>query len=69
MLNAGAADAEVIPKDPEVFESIVRRMYIRKAGIEEFGETPGCAGCRCISTAINPTPHPKIGTCLQKMNS
>ena len=31
--NAEAADAEVIPKDPEVPESIVRRMYIRKTDI------------------------------------
>ena len=47
--NAEAADAEVIPKGPEAPEAIVRRMYIRKADIEEFGETPGCAGCRCIA--------------------
>ena len=47
MPNPDAAEAEVIPKDPELPESIVRKMYIRKTDIAEFGETPGCIGCRC----------------------
>ena len=47
MPNPDAADAEVIPKDPEVPEAIVRKMYIRKADIVKYGETPRCIGCRC----------------------
>ena len=43
-----AADAEVIPKDPEIPEIVARRMYIRKADIMKYSETPGCVGCRCI---------------------
>ena len=43
-----AADAEVIPKDPEVPESVARRMYVRKADLMQCGETPGCVGCRNI---------------------
>ena len=34
--NPGAADAEVVPKDPEIPKSIARRMYIRKTDIEKF---------------------------------
>ena len=45
--NPDVAEAGVIPKDPEMPESIVRKMYIRKTDIAEFGETPGCIGCRC----------------------
>ena len=47
--NPEAVDAEVIPKDPEMPESIVRKMYIRKADIIKHGETPGCNGCRCVA--------------------
>ena len=47
--NPEAVDAEVIPKDPEMPELIVRKMYIRKAGIIKHGETPGCNGCRCVA--------------------
>ena len=28
-------------------ESIVRKIYIRKTDVAEFGETPGCIRCRC----------------------
>ena len=44
--NPDVADAEVIPKDPEIPEAIVRNMYIRKTDIIKFGETDGCIGCR-----------------------
>ena len=47
MPKPDAAEAEVVPKDPELPESIVRKMYIRKTDITEFRETPGCIGCRC----------------------
>ena len=47
--NADATEAQVIPRDPEVPEAVARRMYFRKADITEFGETPGCLGCRCIA--------------------
>ena len=47
--NAEVAEAEVIPKDPEVPEALARRMYIHKADIVKHGETPGCLGCRCIA--------------------
>ena len=43
-----AAEAEVVPKDPELPESIFRKMYIRKADFVKFGETPGCIGCQCV---------------------
>ena len=49
MPNPEAVDAEIIPKDPEMPESIVRKMYIRKADIVKCGETPGCIGCRCVA--------------------
>ena len=45
--NPDASDAEVIPKDPEIPEAIVRKMYIRKTDIIKHGETPGCIG-RCV---------------------
>ena len=45
--NPEAADAEIITKDPEVSESIVRKMYARKADVVKYVETPGCIGCRC----------------------
>ena len=44
--NPDATEAEVVPGDPEVPESIARRMYIRKADVVRFGETDGCPGCR-----------------------
>ena len=44
--NPYAVEAEVVPKDPEVPDSIARRMYIRKTDIIKFGETDGCIGCR-----------------------
>ena len=44
--NPDAVEAEVVPKDPEVPETIARRMYIRKTDIIKFGETDGCIGCR-----------------------
>ena len=47
MPNTEAVDAEIIPKDPEMPESILHKMYIRKADIIKYGETPGCMGCRC----------------------
>ena len=47
--NPEVVDAEIIPKDPEVLESIVRKMYIRMADIVKYGETPGCIGCRCVA--------------------
>ena len=47
VLNSEAADAEIIPKDPEMPESIVRKMFIRKADIIKYGRTPGFTGCRC----------------------
>ena len=43
--DPGAADAEVVPKDSEPPEPIVRKMYIRRRDILEHGETPGCLGC------------------------
>ena len=46
--NPEAADAEVILNDPEVPESVARRVYIRKADIVKYRETPGCIGCRII---------------------
>ena len=46
--NPEAADAEVIPEDPELPESVAHRMYISKADITKYGETPGCVGCRNI---------------------
>ena len=42
--NPDAIEAEVVPKDPEVPESIARRMYIRKTDVIRFGETDGCPG-------------------------
>ena len=48
MPNPEAVDAEIIPKDPEMPESIVHKMYIRKADIIKYVETPGCIGCRCV---------------------
>ena len=29
-------------------EAVARRMYIRKADVEKYGETPGCISCRNI---------------------
>ena len=46
--NPDVSDAEVIAKDPEIPEVIVRKMYIRKTDIIKYGETPGCIGCRCV---------------------
>ena len=46
--NLEAAEAEVVPRNPEIPESIARRMYIKKTDIEKFGETDGCLGCRNI---------------------
>ena len=43
--NPDATEAEVVQKDPEVPESIARRMYIRKTDVIRFGETDGCPGC------------------------
>ena len=48
MPNPDVADAEVIPKDPQAPEAIVRKMYIRKTDITKYGETHGCIGCRCV---------------------
>ena len=69
--NPEVADAEVIPKDPEVPESIARRMYIRKADIVKYGETPGCLGCRCIALGKPSQSHTfvcreRIGSCLRE---
>ena len=36
--NPEVSDAEVIPKDPEIPEAIVRKMYIRKADIIKYGD-------------------------------
>ena len=44
--NPDAVEAEAVPKDPEVPESIARRMYIRKTDIVKFGETDCCIGRR-----------------------
>ena len=44
--NPDAAEAEVLPEDLEVPESIARRMYIRKTDIIKYGETDGCIGYR-----------------------
>ena len=46
--NPDAAEAEAIPRDPEVPEAVSRRMYIKKSDILKFGETEGCIGCRNI---------------------
>ena len=46
--NPEAADALVIPKDPEIPEAVPRRLYIRNADIMKYGETPGYIGCKCI---------------------
>ena len=46
--NPDVSDAEVIPKDPEIPEAIVRKMKIRKTDITKYGETPGCISCRCV---------------------
>ena len=45
--NPDAAEAEVVPKDPEIPESIARRMYIRKADIDVW-RNRWCLGCRNI---------------------
>ena len=42
--NPDAVEAEVVPRDPEVPESIARQMYIRKTDIIKFGEADGCIG-------------------------
>ena len=57
MPNPDAAEADVVPKDPELPESIVRKMYIRKTDITEFGETPGVldADVPCWASHFNPT--------------
>ena len=65
--NAGAAEAEVITKDPEVPEAIVRRMYIRKVVIEKYGETPGCAGCRRIALGKPLQSHTAV--CRERIES
>ena len=44
--NPDAAEAEVVHKDPEIPESIARRMYIRKTDIIKYDKTDGCIGCR-----------------------
>ena len=36
-----ASDAKIIPRNPEIPEATVRNMYIRKADIMKYGETPG----------------------------
>ena len=61
----------MIPKDPEVPEAVARRMYIRKADITEFGETPGCLGCRCIALGQPLQSHTaacrdRIESCLRE---
>ena len=43
--DPGAADGDVVPKDAEPPEPIIRKMYIRKRDVLEYGETPGCLGC------------------------
>ena len=50
--NPDAGEADVVLRDPEIPESAARRMYIRKADIEKFGETPGCVGCRCGASEV-----------------
>ena len=65
MPNPEAADAEILPKDPEVPESIVRKMYIRKADIVKYGETPGCIGCRCVALGKPLQSH--IAVCWERI--
>ena len=65
MPNPDAAEAEVIPKDPEAPESMARRMYIRKRDIEKYGETPGCLGCRCV--ALNKPLQSHTAACRERI--
>lgn len=58
--NPDAVEAEVVPKDPEVPESIVRKMYIRKTDIEEHGQTPGCLGCKSAMLGKAPQSHSTV---------
>ena len=55
--NPDAGEADVVPRDPEIPEAVARRMYIRKADIVKFGETPGCVGCRCVMTGKTLQSH------------
>ena len=71
MPNAQAAEAEVIPKDPEVPEAVAKNIYIRKADIVKYGETPGCLGCQCIALGKPSQSHTaacrdKIESCLRE---
>ena len=66
-MNAEVAEAEVIPEDPEVPEAVSRRMYIRKADIVKYGETPGCLGCRCIALGKPLQSH--IAVCRHRIEN
>ena len=44
--NPEADMEDVIPKQSEDGTPVARRMYIRRADVERFGQTPGCVGCR-----------------------
>ena len=55
--NPGAADSDVVPKDGEAAVPVVRRMYIRKADVDEHGITDGCAGCRALMLEKPPQNH------------
>ena len=49
--DAGREEADVGPQ--------ARPVYIRKRDIEEFGSTPGCAGCVAASASKRGVAHTK----------
>ena len=59
LTNAETADAKVIPKDPEVPESVARLMYIRKGDTTKYGETQDAwgAGASLWANRCSPTPQ------------
>ena len=46
--NPGVAEAEVVPRDSEIPESIARRMYMKRSDIMQLNDTDGFLGCKNI---------------------
>jgi hypothetical protein len=43
--------------DPEIKETVVKRVYITKKDLETYGPTVGCRGCRAANRGETSIPH------------
>ena len=51
-VDPGAAEGDVIPRDPEAPVAVAKRMHISKQDIIQFGRTPRCRGCDSLASIL-----------------